>query len=66
LSDTLFDPVVLLIVGGVIVIATGMTLVVRRRGDEAPGQHDPRPRGTAATAPPTPEGEIVSGGERPI
>jgi hypothetical protein len=65
LSDTLFDPVVMLIVGGVIVIAIGMTLV-RRRGQEEPGQHDSRPRGTAATAPQTPEGEIVSGGERPI
>src|SRR5262249_2050104 len=64
-SDTVFDPVVMLIVAGVLTIAIAMTLM-RRRGGDGEEKADRKPRDATAMAPPTPEGEIVGGGERTI
>jgi hypothetical protein len=63
LFDTLFDPVVLLLIAGVIVTAVGMTLRRRNEGDDRTKVK--RARRDPATAPPTPDGEIVTGGEKP-
>jgi hypothetical protein len=54
LFGTLFDPVV---------TAVGMTLRRRQEGDGRAGTT--RVRRDPATAPPTPDGEIVTGGEKP-
>ncbi len=57
--DTIFDPVVLLLIAGVLAIAVGMILA-RRQGE---GTSDPtRARRNRPAAPPTPDGEIVAGG----
>lgn len=57
--DTIFDPVVLLLIAGVLAIAVGMILA-RRQGE---GASDPtRARRNRPAAPPTPDGEIVAGG----
>lgn len=58
--DTLLDPIVLLLIAGVIVTALGMTLRRKQGGDEdAKAARAPR---DPATTPPTPDGEIVAGG----
>ena len=60
--DTLLDPIVLLLIGGVLAIAVGMLLARRQNGDSP----DPsRARRASSDAPHTPDGEIVGGGERP-
>ena len=60
--DTLLDPIVLLLIGGVLAIAIGMLLARRQNGDSP----DPsRARRSSADAPPTPDGEIVGGAEHP-
>jgi hypothetical protein len=63
-SSGLFDPIVLLIVAGVIVAAVGMTLRRRHGGDPLPAtetsEGGEKP-GAAPNARPTPEGEIVAG-----
>ena len=61
--DTLLDPIVLLLIAGVMAVAVGMTLR-RRQGDEE-GQDGDRSLRDPATVPPTPDGEIVAGGEQP-
>ena len=57
--DTLLDPIVLLLIAGVLTIAVGMTLV-RRQGD---GPNPANARRASSAAPPTPDGQIVAGGE---
>jgi hypothetical protein len=58
--DTLLDPIVLLLIAGVLAVAIGMILARRHGGeDEGPGSSS-----NSGTAPPTPDGEIV-GQERP-
>lgn len=61
LLDTLLDPVVLLLIIGVIVTAVGMTL--RRRQDDGEGPDAERDRRDPANAPHTPDGEIVAGSD---
>ena len=51
-----------LLIAGVMAVAVGMTLR-RRQGDEL-GQDGDRALRDPATVPPTPDGEIVAGGER--
>jgi hypothetical protein len=66
-SSGLFDPVVLLLVAGVIVAAVGMTLRHRAAGMEATATESgrsARDRGEAPNARPTPDGEIVAGGDK--
>lgn len=59
-QGTLLDPIVLLLIAGVIATAVGMTLR-RRQGSDAEPQDDPPTR--RGPSPRTPEGEIVGGGE---
>jgi hypothetical protein len=60
--DTLLDPIVLLLIAGVLTIAIGMLLARRQNGDSP----DPsRARRKSSDAPPTPDGEIVGSPERP-
>jgi len=60
--DTLLDPIVLLLIGGVLTIAIGMLLARRQNGDSP----DPsRARRASSDAPLTPDGEIVGDPERP-
>jgi hypothetical protein len=60
--DTLLDPIVLLLIAGVLTIAIGMLLARRQNGDSP----DPsRARRKSSDAPLTPDGEIISGPERP-
>ena len=61
--DTLLNPIVLLLAAGVVAVAVGMTL--RRRQGEEEGEDGDRSLRDPATVPPTPDGEIVAGGERP-
>jgi hypothetical protein len=66
-SSGLFDPVVLLIVAGVIVAAVGMTLRHRAAGMETTATESgrsARDRGEAPNARPTPDGEIIAGGDK--
>jgi hypothetical protein len=60
-GSTLFNPIILLVIAGVVAAAVGMTLR-RRQGEEPAG------RGEAVTDEakgprPTPDGEIVAGGD---
>jgi hypothetical protein len=67
-SSGLFDPVVLLIVAGVIIATVGMTLRHRAAGIEetaTDGGRTGRDRGEAPSARPTPDGEIVARGDKP-
>ena len=60
LLDTLLDPVVLLLLAGVAAVAVGMTL---RHGQGLKDDGDEkRVPSDSATAPHTPEGEILGGG----
>jgi hypothetical protein len=66
-SSGLFDPRVLLIVAGVMIAAVGMTLRHRAAGMEetaTDGGRSDRDRGEAPRARPTPDGEIVAGGDK--
>jgi hypothetical protein len=66
-SSGLLNPVVLLIVAGVIIAAVGMTLRHRAAGIEdtaTDGGRSARDRGEAPSARPTPDGEIVAGGDQ--
>jgi hypothetical protein len=60
-DSTLLNPVVILLVAGVIIAAVGMTL--RRRNADGEGGQEEAPSGRAepGKAPPTPDGEIVTG-----
>jgi hypothetical protein len=59
--DTLLDPIVLLVIGGVLTIAVGLMLARKQNGDSP----DPsRARRSSSDAPPPPDGEIVGGSER--
>jgi len=59
--DTLLDPIVLLLIGGVLTIAVGLMLARRQNGDSP----DPsRARRSSSDAPKPPKGEIVGGTER--
>jgi hypothetical protein len=60
-DSTLLSPVVILLVAGVIIAAVGMTL--RRRNADGEGGQEETPSGRAepGKAPPTPDGEIVTG-----
>jgi hypothetical protein len=59
--DTLLDPIVLLLIGGVLTIAVGLMLARRQNGDSP----DPsRARRSSSDAPKPPEGEIVGGAGR--
>jgi hypothetical protein len=60
-DSTLLSPVVILLVAGVIIAAVGMTL--RRRNADGEGGQEEAPSGRAepGKAPPTPDGEIVTG-----
>jgi len=63
-GSPLLDPVVILLVAGVIVTAVGMTLV-RRHSDGSDSDWEDEPEtDDAPNARPTPDGEIVAGGER--
>ena len=57
--DTLLDPIVLLLVAGVLLVAVGMTLH-RRHGEDPKRIRDHAVR-DRAKVPPTPDGEIVAG-----
>ena len=59
--DTLLDPIVLLLVAGVLLVAVGMTL--HRRHGENPDQDPDHGVRERAKVPPTPDGEIVAGSE---
>jgi hypothetical protein len=60
--DTLLDPIVLLLIAGVLTIAVGMMLA-RKQGGEGPDPSKaPRKR---PDAPATPDGEIIGGQELP-
>ena len=59
--DTLLDPIVLLLIGGVITIAVGLMLARKQNGDSP----DPsRARRSSSDAPMPPSGEIIGGSER--
>ena len=59
--DTLLDPIVLLLIGGVLSIAVGLMLARKQNGDSP----DPsRARRSSSGAPKPPKGEIVGGAER--
>lgn len=60
--DTLLDPIVLLLIGGVLTIAIGLMLARKQNGDSP----DPsKARRASSDAPLPPDGEIVGGAERP-
>jgi hypothetical protein len=63
-GSTLFDPVILLIVGGVICVAAGM--IMRRRQTRSLQYRAKNRRQQLKSVRPTPEGEIVGSGEKPL
>jgi hypothetical protein len=60
--DTLLNPLVLLLIGGVLAIAVGMTLARRQGGNPS---ERPRPPRLRRAPPPTPDGEIVAADDGP-
>jgi hypothetical protein len=63
-DSTLLSPVIILLVAGVILGAVGMTLRRRNTGANTPGEEPGSGRHGAGQTPPTPDGEIVAGGDR--
>jgi hypothetical protein len=59
-GGTVVNPIILLVIAGVVAAAAGMTLR-RRRADEQPGAE--KGHGGPAEPHPTPDGEIVAGGD---
>lgn len=64
-DSTLSSPVVILLIAGVLIAAVGMTLRRRNAGDEVREQDGDASRSERGKTPPTPDGEIVAGGDRP-
>jgi hypothetical protein len=60
--DTLLNPIVLLLIAGVLAIAVGMTLTRRQGGNPSEGPRPPRLRRAPG---PTPDGEIVAADDGP-
>src|SRR3954471_10732299 len=63
-GSTLLSPIVILLIAGVLIAAVGMTL--RRRNADGSDEADPvgsDPPGRGKT-PPTPDGEIIAGGDK--
>jgi hypothetical protein len=63
-DNTLLSPVVILLIAGVVIAAVGMTL--RRRNADGPKRQEESAAGwpEPGKTPPTPDGEIVAGGDR--
>ena len=62
-GSTLFNPIILLVIAGVVAATVGM--ILRRRQDE--GSERPEREGDGARGPhPTPDGEIVAGGDEAV
>ena len=62
-GGTIFNPVILLVIAGVIAAGAGM-IIRRRHGDSGDAGGAPRPA-PPPSARPTPDGEIVAGGDKP-
>jgi hypothetical protein len=60
-GSTLFNPIILLVIAGVVAAAVGMTL--RRRHGEEPADRGQAVAAEAKGPHPTPDGEIVAGGD---
>jgi hypothetical protein len=64
-DSALFSPVAILLIAGVLIAVVGMTL--RRRNTDGDQQQEGAGTGRPerGKAPPTPDGEIIAGGDRP-
>jgi hypothetical protein len=64
-DSSLFSPVAILLVAGVLIAVVGMTLRRRSMEGEQRDQAAGTGRSERGKTPPTPDGEIIAGGDRP-
>jgi hypothetical protein len=62
-GSTLFNPIILLVMAAV--VAAAVAMILRRRQDEGSGRHERESDGARGPHP-TPDGEIVAGGDEAV